>query len=138
MDITDSQARIPPDCVRTPRPYQRNVRAQINVFPINAPKTKIYWACAIGQATQKKRKKIMSSPEQIAQQFVTAFYQTFDSNRAGLAPLYVRTRFLACTLLILQPRLSFSPPIHSPCRPQRLRSPMNRIYSEVEKPLSRN
>ncbi|CAI8028335.1 Nuclear transport factor 2 [Geodia barretti] len=30
----------------------------------------------------------MSSPEVIGKQFVAAFYQTFDTNRAGLAPLY--------------------------------------------------
>ena len=32
----------------------------------------------------------MADPKAIGQQFLTAFYQTFDQNRAALGSLYVR------------------------------------------------
>ena len=54
----------------------------------------------------------MSSPEVIGKQFVAAFYQTFDTNRAGLAPLYVRTRPLSLHFSFVQPRPVFSLHLH--------------------------
>ena len=32
--------------------------------------------------------------DQIAQQFVVSYYQTFDTNRAGLGALYVRVQLV--------------------------------------------
>lgn len=81
-DDTNRLARIPADnltLLRKLSQYQKSSTAKV----LN--KAPPYNACAIS----KEVGSIMSNPTDIGSQFLTTFYQTFDTNRAGLAPLYV-------------------------------------------------
>jgi hypothetical protein len=71
----------------------------------------------------------MADINAVAQQFTDFYYQTFDTNRANLAPLYVRSSFVVRPRFHISSAADLFPSVKHLCSPSRGRRSKARLPS---------